>query len=300
LPAGAEGYGLSVILRGVAHKPVITIVGAGNLANALAPALVAAGYRIDRILSRDRSSSLKRAQVLARRVGGKAAALGAPVSAGVLWLCVSDDAIRPCARELSRAGTWKGRVVLHSSGALSSDELAPLRRRGASVASLHPMMTFVPSARVRMAEVPFAVEGDPAAVRMARRIVRDLKARAFTLSKRNKPLYHAFGSFSSPMVIATLAMAERIAAAAGVPARMRREVMLPIVRKTFSNYLEGSADKAFSGPIARGDVNTIRRHLRALRKVSGAREIYVALARSALKTLPVRNRRAVARILKSR
>lgn len=297
---GDGGHVLSVILRGVARKPVINLVGAGNLANALAPALVAAGYRIDRILSRDRSSSRKRAQSLARRVGGRAAALSAPVSAGVLWLCVSDDAIRPCARALGGEGSWTGKVVLHSSGALSSDELAPLRRRGASVASLHPMMTFVPGVRVRMAEVPFAVEGDPAAVRVARRIVRDLKARVFTISKRNKPLYHAFGSFSSPLVIATLAMAERVAAAAGVPARMRREVMLPIVRKTFSNYLQASANRAFSGPIARGDLNTIRRHLKALRKVSGAREIYVALAQSALKTLPVRNRREVARILKGR
>lgn len=297
---GGGGHGLSVILRGVTRKPSITIVGAGNLASALAPALVAAGYRIDRVLSRERSASRRRAQALARRVGGKAAALSTPLSAGILWLCVSDDAIRPCAHELSREGKWRGKVVLHSSGALSSDELAPLRRRGASVASLHPMMTFVSGVRVSMSEVPFAVEGDPAAVAVGRRIVRDLKARAFTIAKRNKPLYHAFGSFSSPMVVATLAMAERIAAAAGVPARMRREVMLPIVRKTFSNYLEASADKAFSGPIARGDVNTIRRHLRALRRVRGAREIYVALAQSALGHLPVRNWREVARILKSR
>lgn len=291
---------LSVILRGVARKPVITIVGAGNLANALAPALAAAGYRIDRILSRDLRSSRKRAGTLARRVGGEATVLGATLSADILWLCVNDDAIRPCAHSLSRRTDWKGKIVLHSSGALSSDELAPLRRRGAAVASLHPMMTFVPGVRVRMAEVPFAVEGDPSAVRPARRIVRDLGARVFAIRKANKPLYHAFGSFSSPMVIATLAMAERVAAAAGVPARMRREVMLPIVKKTFSNYLEASADKAFSGPIARGDVSTIRRHLRALRKVSGAREIYVALARSALRNLPTRNRRAVERILKSR
>ena len=297
-PGGGD-YGLSVILRGVTRRPAITIVGAGNLANALAPALAAAGYRIDRILSRDRIASRRRAQTLARRVGAKAGALGGSVSGGVLWLCVSDDAIRACAHELSRAGTWKGRVVLHSSGALSSDELAPLRRRGASVASLHPMMTFVSGVRVRLAEVPFAVEGDSAAVAAARRIVRDLETTVFTISRRNKPLYHAFGSFSSPMVIATLAMAERVAAAAGVPARRRREVMLPIVRKTFSNFLEASADKAFSGPIARGDVNTIRRHLQALKKVSGAHEVYVALARSALQTLPVRNRSAVARVLKS-
>jgi predicted short-subunit dehydrogenase-like oxidoreductase (DUF2520 family) len=293
------GHGLSVILRGVTRKPVITIVGAGNLASALAPALVAAGYRIDRILFRDRGSSRKRARALARRVGGKAAALGTPVSADILWLCVSDDAIRPCARESSRAGSWKGKVVLHSSGALSSDELAPLRSRGASVGSLHPMMTFVPGVRVRIADVPFAVEGDRAAVRLARRIVRDLKAKVFSISKANKALYHAFGSFSSPMVVATLAMAERVAAAAGVPAHMRRDVMLPIVKKTFSNYLATSADKAFSGPIARGDVSTIRRHLKALKAVLGAREIYVALARSALRNLPARNRRAVAQVLKN-
>lgn len=282
----------------MARKPVISIVGAGNLASALGPALVSAGYRIDRVLSRDRRSSRRRAQALARRVGAKASALGAALSADLLWLWVSDDAIRSCARTLSRQGDWNGKVVLHSSGALSSDELVPLRRRGASVASLHPMMTFVPGVRVRMAEVPFAVEGDLAAVRLARRIVRDLKARVFTIAKRNKALYHAFGSFSSPMVIATLVMAERVAAAAGVPKRMRREVMLPIVRKTFSNYLEASAGKAFSGPIARGDVNTVRRHLRALRKVSGAREIYIALARVALRNLPTRNRGAVEQILK--
>jgi len=224
--------------------------------------------------------------------------LAAPVTADLLWLCVSDDAIRPLAGELSRAGSWKGKAVLHSSGALTSDELASLRRKGASVASLHPMMTFVPGVRVRMAGIPFAVEGDAAALRLARHIVRDLEAQVFTISKRNKALYHAFGSFSSPMVIATLAMAERVAAAAGVPAHMRREVMLPIIKKTFSNYLEASADKAFSGPIARGDVNTIRRHLKALREIPGAREIYFALGRSALRNLPVRNRSAVARILK--
>ncbi|MGH9492764.1 MAG: Rossmann-like and DUF2520 domain-containing protein [Terriglobales bacterium] len=284
----------------MARKPVITMVGAGNLANALALALVAAGYRIDRILSRDRAASRRRARVLGRRVGGKAATLGTPVFAELLWLCVSDDAIRPCARSLSRKGSWKGKVVLHSSGALSSDELAPLRSKGASVGSLHPMMTFVPGVRVRMSEVPFAVEGDRVAARVARRIVRDLKARVFTIPKANKPLYHAFGSFSSPMVIATLVMAERVGAAAGVPPRMRRDVMLPIVKKTFRNYLEASADKAFSGPLARGDLNTIRRHLRALKKVPGAREIYVALANSAVRHLPVRKRTAVAKVLKGK
>ena len=77
--------------------------------------------------------------------------------------------------------------------------LSPLKRKGANTASLHPMMTFVPGATPRMEEVPFAVEGDSRAVAVARRIVRDLGAESFAIKKAAKPLYHALGSFSSPL-----------------------------------------------------------------------------------------------------
>jgi len=286
----------------MAAKPSIAIVGPGNVATALALSLRKAGYRITEVVSRDLPDSRARARLLARKTGARAAThADAALHADVIWLCVTDDAIAPTARALARAsskkGNWKGKIALHSSGALTSDQIAPLRKRGASVAALHPMMTFVRGATPSLKGVAFAVEGDPAAVAAARRIAHDFGGKAFPIQKRNKTLYHAFGSFSSPLMIATLAMAERVALAAGVPKASVRDAMLPITRRTFENFLQGGTAAAFSGPINRGDVRTVARHLRALRKVKGAREIYLALARSVLDSMPVKNRRALRKVL---
>ena len=294
----------------MASKPSIAIVGPGNLATALALSLRKAGYAITEVASRDLPESKARARKLARKTGARAAThAGAQLHADVVWFCVTDDAIAPSARALARAAkqkgnrnrNWEGKIALHSSGALTSDQLAPLRRRGASVAALHPMMTFVRGASPSMKGVPkgvsFAVEGDPAAVAVAKRMARDLGGSVFRIEKRNKTLYHAFGSFSSPLMIATLAMAERVALAAGVPKASVRNAMLPITRRTFENFLQGGTAAAFSGPINRGDVRTVARHLRVLRKVKGAREIYLALARSVLDALPVKNRAALRKLL---
>jgi predicted short-subunit dehydrogenase-like oxidoreductase (DUF2520 family) len=277
----------------------ITIVGSGNVAHALAPALARAGYKIDAIFSRSGAPSLQRARALGRRVKAGVGHIGRiRIQSRVTWLCVSDDAIPDVAKTIA-ADDWKGKFVFHSSGALSSGELAQLKRRGARVASVHPMMTFVAGVQPELRGVPFGVEGDPAAVRIARKIVRDLGGQAFAIRKRSKPLYHATGSFSSPMIIATLATAERVAAAAGIPRNQAAKVMAPILKRTLDNYLRRGTNAAFSGPIKRADVSTIRKHLDALAHVPGAREVYVALTRSALKSIAVRDRKAVERVLRS-
>ncbi len=278
-------------------KPTITLVGAGNLAQALAPALRRAGYAIHEIVVRNNPASRRRGTALARRVGARvASSADARLVSDILWICVTDDAITPAARAL--ADRWKGTVALHSSGALASDALTPLARKGISLASLHPMMTFVGRSAPSFVGVAFAVEGDAAATRAATRIARDLGGSVFRIAKEGKTLYHAMGSFSSPMVIATLAMAERIGRAAGVPRAYLPKVLRPILRQTLENYFRRGAAGAFSGPIVRADLETVRRHLAALKEVRGARQIYVALARSALQTLPVRDRAALRRILR--
>jgi predicted short-subunit dehydrogenase-like oxidoreductase (DUF2520 family) len=262
-------------------------------------ALQAAGYRIDEVVSRGAPESRKRGRALARQVGARAATYAdARLAAEIVWLCVSDDAIAPTALALARRAEWTGKIALHSSGARSSRELAPLGRRGAAVGSLHPMQTFVRASRATLGGVAFAVEGDPAAVRIGRRIARDLGGSVFTIRPEAKVLYHAIGSFCSPMIIATLATAERIASAAGIPPVAAKKIMHPILRQTIANYLAKGPAAAFSGPINRADINTIGKHLEALREVPGARDIYLALARSALRTLPVRDREAVRRMLR--
>jgi len=74
--------------------------------------------------------------------------------------------------------------------------------------------------------------------------------------------------------------------------------MLPILRQTVNNYAALGASQSFSGPIARGDVETVRTHLKVLRAIPAAREVYIALAQSALRDLPTKNRQALQKMLK--
>ena len=280
-------------------KPRIAIVGAGNLASALAVSLHEAGYVIEQIIVRGPGTSMQRARRLARKVGASAAvAARAHIQAEAIWFCVPDRAIAGAAESLIGASDWKGKVALHSSGALSSKELAVLQRVGAAVASVHPLMTFVRGSRPSLEDVPFALEGDRRALRVARAIVRDLGGRAFAIRKEQKAAYHAWGMFSSPLLSALLAASERVAAAAGIGRKSARARMLPILRQTLDNYARMGAAESFSGPIARGDVATVKKHLEVLRKVRGARDVYVALAHAALLDLPAKNRAALERMLR--
>jgi len=220
----------------------------------------------------------------------------------VVWLCVPDDAIATLARSLAQNADWKGRVALHSSGALASDEMVALCRRGALAASVHPMMTFVAGSRQSGSElslvgVPFAIEGDAAAARASRAIVKELGGKAYTIRRQDKVAYHAWGTFASPLLTALLATTEHVAAAAGVNRREAKRRMLPILQQTLANYAARGAAGAFSGPIVRGDVETIRRHLRVLRKVPEAEQVYAALAKAAVRYLPGKRKPQVRGVL---
>src|SRR5579863_6880904 len=254
--------------RKLTKKPRIAIVGAGNLASALAVSLWAAGYKIEQVVAREQAASMRRALRLAREIGTSAvAAARAHIQAEIVWFCVPDGAIAAAAESLKEAANWHGKVALHSSGALASGELDALQRRGAAAASVHPLMTFVRGSRPSLVNAPFALEGDHKAVRAARAIVRNLRAQPFTLRKQHKAAYHTWGMFASPLLDALLAASERVAGAAGVSRKAARERMLPILQQTLANYARLGAPGAFSGPIARGDVATVEKHLSVLRAV---------------------------------
>jgi predicted short-subunit dehydrogenase-like oxidoreductase (DUF2520 family) len=280
------------------RKPRIAVVGAGNLARALAASLHEAGYAIDQIVARGTAASLRRARKLAESVGAVAVGANkAEISVDLVWFCVPDGAIADAAASVERSTDWNNKIALHSSGALTSDELSRLQSRGAKVASVHPLMTFVRGSQPSLAKVPFAIEGDPKAVRAARAIALDLHGRPFVIEKKNKAAYHCWGMFASPLLDALFVTNERIAGAAGIARDESRKRMLPILRQTLANYEVLGAAESFSGPIVRGDVETVKKHLRVLRRVPGTLEIYVALARAALRDLPARNRNALKKLL---
>jgi predicted short-subunit dehydrogenase-like oxidoreductase (DUF2520 family) len=220
-----------------------------------------------------------------------------PLDSDLVWITVPDDAIADFATQLAPTQDWKGTTVFHSSGALTSDVLTPLHAKGATTASVHPGMTFVRQSLPRLEGVPFGVEGDAAAVRLAKKIVRDFGGTAHSIKAENKVLYHAFGAFASPMLIALMTALEQVGKAAGIKPSDLRTMAGPLLRQTLSNYLEHGAAGAFSGPLVRGDVATISRHLTALRKTPQAREVYVGLSRAALEFLPVKHRAGLEREL---
>jgi predicted short-subunit dehydrogenase-like oxidoreductase (DUF2520 family) len=275
------------MLPDVNGKPRIAIVGKGNLGGALAQSLLHAGYAV-KTISRGRRSTPPVAQDSA-----------AKIQADVVWFCVPDGEIARAAGVLAKKTEWRRKIALHSSGALNSGELEILRQQGAAVASVHPLMTFVRGARPPLKGVSFAIEGDVAAVRAARRIVKDLGGIPYSIRKEEKAAYHAWATFASPLLTALLATTEQVAALAGIEAKAARSRALPILRQTLANYAAFGAAGGFSGPIVRGDVDTIERHMRVLRGAPGVREVYSALGNSALRYLPAKNMKLIKRILES-
>ena len=248
----------------------------GRLGIALAQRLSEAGFEVSRIT----------------RKGQKPKKL----SVDVIWFCVPDAAISTVARSFSD-GESRGSFALHSSGVLTSDVLDPVRRAGARVASAHPLMTFVKGSVPELAGVSFAIEGDDAAVRVARAIIRNLGGRPVNIRKQDKVAYHTFATMICPLLVSLLAASEKAAALAGIPKVEARRRMMPIIRQTLRNYEKLGPAGAFSGPIVRGDVGTIRAHLEVLTKSPSAKKAYMALARTALDLLPNRNRSEIARLL---
>jgi len=296
------------------RKPTIAIVGAGSLASFLAVALKRAGYTITEIVVRDSQPSRRRALTLAAKVGAKVVtAQSAVLEATWLWFCVPDREIRIAASAIAdrlsavisaakkttrHQGQKRGvRFALHSSGALLSRELDSLRQAGVAVASAHPLMTFVPGTHPSLLGVPFALEGDTAATQAAKKMIRDLGVESFSLSAKRKAAYHAWATMASPLLLAFMVTLEEAARTAGLAPADARRKSLPIIHQTLANYAKRGPAHSFSGPLIRGDVETIAKHLSELKRNPEVREVYLALARIALRKLPVKNKKELKQLL---
>jgi predicted short-subunit dehydrogenase-like oxidoreductase (DUF2520 family) len=154
------------------------------------------------------------------------------------------------------------------------------------------MMSFVRATQTSFKDVWFALEGDRRAVAAARNLISALDAKSFTISAGLKPLYHLFGGFLSPFLVTVLSAAEQLGRKAGLPSRQLPQIMRPIVMRTLENYFAKGAAASFSGPLVRGDVETIRKHMRALSKLP-ERELYRVLVREATRTLPVKRAKEI-------
>lgn len=265
----------------------VSIIGAGRLGRALGRRLRERGWRIASVVTTNRSSSRR----AVRFIGGGSAATeltGGVFEAAVVLIAVPDSAIRGVSDKLMglQAEEHRKRVVLHTSGAISSDILAPLRSRGASVGSLHPLQSFSGVAVPVLEGRFFAVEGDAGAVRAARAIVRSLGGQAALLSPSAKPAYHAAAAIASGLVLALTESAVQIFASLGLKRKEALRALLPLTRQVLENQERLGPRAAWTGPLARGDYSVIRAHEDSLRSFPGEYlSAYRALTRLAACTL---------------
>jgi predicted short-subunit dehydrogenase-like oxidoreductase (DUF2520 family) len=199
----------------------------------------------------------------------------------VVWLAVPDDAILTVASELAeRLGpSLQGKLAVHSSGLAALTVLDPLRAAGAHVMSLHPLQTLVgETAGEVFAGVPFAVTThDETDLVFGSGLVERLGGLPFALKDEQKPLYHLAAAVASNLLVALESQAielmnAAIGAASTVSGTVAADdveglrVLAPLVRTTATNLLALGPEKALTGPLARGDVSTVRAHLALLER----------------------------------
>lgn len=237
------------------------------MGTALASALDACGYEVRALVSRG-AAGARRA---AARAGLKALALGAGElerlpSVELLFVTTPDDALKEAARALASLPEARARVALHTSGALSSELLAPLRARGYQIGSMHPLaaVSETRAGAQSLRRAFYCVEGDAAAVRAARRVVRDLGGRSFTIAPEDKALYHAAAVMASGHMVALLDIAVGMLMRCGLSKTRARAVLMPLVRSTTDNLSQSEPARALTGTFARADTATVLRHLKTL------------------------------------
>jgi len=254
--------------------PSFAVIGAGRAGGTLAVLLADAGWAVTNLWSRSRG----RARTIARRIQGRtgmpAACPAAPGSAlsprpELLILAVPDQSLADMASGLAAAGAdLTGTTALHLSGATQVEVLAPLRGCGATIGSLHPLSLLTGSAPAPEAlrGAGFAVAGDPPACKLARRMVRDLGGRLLPISPRRRAAYHLGASLVANDTLALMHLAVDELMTAGISESQARQSLAHLLEATAKSVAASPVHMALTGPVVRGDLDTMKVHLQVARE----------------------------------
>lgn len=285
------------------EKPEVSIIGAGRLGTTLAVALDAKGYSIRSLVARRPASARKAASFLDGDVQSLAVKqLDLLRPADLFLITTPDDQIATVAAQLARLEVAKRTpAALHTSGALSAEALAPLRDRGWHTGSIHPLISVsdAPKDIATLEGAFWSVEGDKAALRIGKAIVRDLGGKSFSIRSEDKPLYHAAAVMSAGNVVALFDVAIEMLVQCGLKRSEAQRILLPLIASTVRNLETKDPVDALTGTFARGDVETVKLHLASLKrhKLADALDLYRLLGKRSLKL--TKNHQHITQILKS-
>lgn len=242
----------------------IGIIGCGRVGITLATHLKAAGCTLCGM-----ADTVPKAQDTARNITKIPSMDALPLSlaADILFITTPDDGIAPVAEATALSGGFfPKQTVFHMSGSLPSTCLAPAAEKGAFTGSLHPLQSFAgPTTETNpFTGIIMAVEGMPEAVETGLFIAKTLGARGLPIRTDAKVLYHAAAVVASNYLVTLMDFAFDLLDASGIEAKDAMDVLGPLVEGTLSNLRQSPPEKALTGPVIRGDVATVSRHLSAL------------------------------------
>lgn len=260
--------------------PTLSFIGCGKLGRSLGYLFQRQGvFSVRQVLTRTQDS----ANAAVRFIGA-----GQPIAdiedlqpADVFIIAAPDRRLDECARQLAASGVLDERTtVLHCSGALSSELLAPCAAAGAQVASAHPLLSFAdPAQVVKHFHCHCALEGDVAAVRMLAVVFARIGAQTLEIPTEAKLRYHAAAVIASNYLVTLTEQALQAVECAGLTRAEGRELLLPLMHQTLDNLARQEPKAALTGPVARADwqlVKTQQASLAAARPALGT--FYAAMA----------------------
>jgi predicted short-subunit dehydrogenase-like oxidoreductase (DUF2520 family) len=243
----------------------LAIIGAGRVGRALGRRLRELGWKIGAVITRNEASARRAVRFIG--AGKPHAGMTRQILASrVILVATPDDEIAAAAPDLARIGAeeLRGKVVLHTSGALDARVLDPVKACGAAVGSIHPLQSFsgvtVPSLEGRM----FAVEGDAQAVSVARQITRSIGGSPVKIPNGKKVLYHAAATMAAANVLAVEEAASQLLMSLGMKRNQATQALLTLTRQVLENMEHLGPRAAWTGPLSRGDYRVLEAHLEAL------------------------------------
>ncbi|GAB4299381.1 MAG: Rossmann-like and DUF2520 domain-containing protein [Ignavibacteriaceae bacterium] len=248
--------------------PQIVIIGAGKLANSLAPALVKGGFRLSAVISR----TLNSAALLARKTGCKIYSDkidDIPNSADVFFITVPDAEIQKTAKILSSLQLdFRSSVFIHCSGSLDVSRLNSLKAKKAKTASFHIMQSFPSIKTARLKNSYAAIETQDKNTEGFLFYISDkLKLKAFKLDSSKKTAYHLAGVFASNFLTGNFQSSVEIFGKSKDITSDISEILYPTAHTTLKNIRKESPALALSGPVDRGETNTVKNHIKEIKSL---------------------------------
>lgn len=262
----------------------VSVIGAGRLGTALAHALSKKGYRIRSLSCRTLSSAQE-----SRRIVGDGQPFTDNIQAAqtgqIVIITVPDDLIKNVSEQLATGiSDWSRKLVFHCSGLHTSHVLSPLKLQGALTASIHPIQSFAEKSADPhiFADSFFSIEGGKSSLPPCKDLVQKLGGNYFLIKAKDKPLYHAACSIASNYLVVLLDTASVLLQQVGTTEKQSLEILSPLIQGTLQNVKKLNTTSALTGPIERGDISSIEKHLLALQKYPSQAEVYLEFARKAL------------------